>query len=79
MPNILPILHDIGGEEKEVVIKEHNKKLAIAFGLLVIGVGDCIRVIKNLRIYEDCGVVRKIISKVFVRGNSEIWKQISSF
>ena len=47
-------------------IKEHSKRLAVAFGLMVTGVGDCIRVIKNLRIY-DCYVVRKITSKVFVR------------
>lgn len=66
-PNISSVLHDIGDEEKEIVIKEHSERLAIAFGLLVTPVGDCIRVVKNLRVCEDCHQVSKIISKVFER------------
>ncbi|PON79865.1 DYW domain containing protein [Trema orientale] len=66
-PNISSVLHDIGDEEKEVVIKEHSERLAIALGLLVTPDGDCIRVVKNLRVCEDCHEVSKIISKVFER------------
>ncbi|KAF4378386.1 hypothetical protein F8388_021580 [Cannabis sativa] len=66
-PNISSVLHDIGDEEKEIVIKEHSERLAIAFGLLVIPDGECIRVVKNLRVCEDCHEVTKFISKVFER------------
>ncbi|KAJ7964281.1 Pentatricopeptide repeat-containing protein [Quillaja saponaria] len=66
-PNISPVLHDIGEEEKENAIKEHSERLAIAFGMLVTEVGDCIRIVKNLRVCEDCHDVSKIISKVFLR------------
>lgn len=66
-PNISPVLHDIGEEEKVNVIKEHSERLAIAFGMLVTEVGDCIRIVKNLRVCEDCHEVSKMISKVFDR------------
>lgn len=66
-PNISSVLHDIGEEEKENVIKEHSERLAIAFGLLVTSSGDCIRIVKNLRVCEDCHEVSKMISQVFDR------------
>ncbi|KAF6168148.1 hypothetical protein GIB67_011533, partial [Kingdonia uniflora] len=53
-PDILPVLHDIPDEEKENVIREHSERLAIDFGFLVMDVGSCIRVVKNLRVCEDC-------------------------
>ncbi|GFY94678.1 pentatricopeptide repeat (PPR) superfamily protein [Actinidia rufa] len=42
VPNVSPVLHDIAEEEKENVIKEHSERLAIAFGISVMGSGDCI-------------------------------------
>ncbi|KAF5448098.1 hypothetical protein F2P56_028663 [Juglans regia] len=66
-PNISSVLHDIGEEEKENVIKEHSERLAIAYGMLVTEVGDCIRIVKNLRVCEDCHEVSKMISQVFER------------
>ncbi|XP_023004098.1 pentatricopeptide repeat-containing protein At4g21065-like [Cucurbita maxima] len=65
--NVSSVLHDIEEEEKETAIKEHSERLAIAFGLLVTQVGDCIRIIKNLRVCGDCHEVSKIISRVFER------------
>lgn len=65
--NVSSVLHDIEEEEKETAIKEHSERLAIAFGLLVTKVGDCIRIIKNLRVCGDCHEVSKIISQVFER------------
>ncbi|KAI4316007.1 hypothetical protein L6164_024027 [Bauhinia variegata] len=67
LPNISPVLHDIGEEEKENAIKEHSERLAIAFGILVTEVRDCIRIVKNLRVCEDCHEVTKIISRIFKR------------
>ncbi|KAK9110906.1 hypothetical protein Scep_018425 [Stephania cephalantha] len=68
-PDVSPVLHDIGEEEKENAIWEHSERLAIAFGLLVTRdkVGDCIRIVKNLRVCGDCHEVCKMISKVFER------------
>ncbi|KAL5702630.1 hypothetical protein ACHQM5_027825 [Ranunculus cassubicifolius] len=66
-PDISPVLHDIGEEEKEIAIKVHSERLAIAFGLLVTEAGACIRIVKNLRICGDCHKVFKMISDVFDR------------
>ena len=66
-PKISSVLHDIGEEEKENVVKEHSERLAIAYGMLVTKVGDCIRIVKNLRVCEDCHEASKMISKVFDR------------
>lgn len=66
-PDVSPVLHDIGEEEKEHVIREHSERLAIAFGLTVIEVGGLIRIVKNLRVCGDCHEVSKMISKVFGR------------
>uniref|UniRef100_A0A7N1A4Q1 DYW domain-containing protein n=1 Tax=Kalanchoe fedtschenkoi TaxID=63787 RepID=A0A7N1A4Q1_KALFE len=66
-PNISSVLHDIGEEEKEKSIKEHSERLAIAFGFLVSGPGECIRIVKNLRVCADCHEATKIMSKVFSR------------
>ncbi|CAM8948653.1 unnamed protein product [Rhodiola kirilowii] len=67
MPNISSVLHDIGEEEKEHTIKEHSERLAIAFGFLVTAPGECIRIVKNLRVCADCHEATKIMSKVFSR------------
>ncbi|KAJ6924439.1 pentatricopeptide repeat-containing protein ELI1 [Populus alba x Populus x berolinensis] len=67
VPNVSPVLHDIGEEEKENAIKVHSERLAIAFGLLVTGPGSCIRIVKNLRVCWDCHEVTKMITRVFGR------------
>lgn len=50
------VLHDVEETEKEAILGCHSEKLAVAFGLLnpgVVGRG-VIRVMKNLRVCEDC-------------------------
>ena len=42
-PKISSVLHDIGEEEKENVVKEHSERLAIAYGMLVTKVGPSAR------------------------------------
>ncbi|XP_058097601.1 pentatricopeptide repeat-containing protein At3g62890-like [Magnolia sinica] len=66
-PDVSGVLHDIGEEEKENAVREHSERLAIAFGLMVTGVGGLIRVVKNLRVCGDCHEVSKMISKLFGR------------
>ncbi|KAF6158475.1 hypothetical protein GIB67_022072 [Kingdonia uniflora] len=60
-------LHDVEEEEKEQMLKYHSEKLAVAFGILTIPPGRPVRVIKNLRVCEDCHTAIKYISKLVGR------------
>lgn len=64
VPNIEAVLHDVEDEQKESYLNYHSEKLAIAYGLMKIPSPAPIRVIKNLRICEDCHTAVKLISKV---------------
>uniref|UniRef100_A0A7N0ZYU8 DYW domain-containing protein n=1 Tax=Kalanchoe fedtschenkoi TaxID=63787 RepID=A0A7N0ZYU8_KALFE len=66
-PDMNEVLYDIDDEEKESNIFRHSEKLAIAFGLIATQEATPIRVMKNLRICNDCHVAAKLISKVFDR------------
>ncbi|XP_068658364.1 pentatricopeptide repeat-containing protein At4g02750 [Aristolochia californica] len=61
------VLHDVEEEEKEHMLRHHSEKLAVAFGILTIPTGRPIRVIKNLRVCEDCHNAIKHISKIVGR------------
>lgn len=56
------VFYDLEDEQKAVILKYHSEKLAIAFGLLKLPLEAPIRVIKNLRICEDCHTAAKLIS-----------------
>lgn len=66
-PSTRCLLLDIEDEEKETVIQKHSEKLAIAFGLIKTQPGETIRIIKNLRVCDDCHTVTKLISKMYTR------------
>lgn len=51
--------------EKEAELETHSERLAIAFGLLNIKHGSPIRIIKNLRICNDCHAVAKLVSHIY--------------
>ncbi|KAK9278526.1 hypothetical protein L1049_028094 [Liquidambar formosana] len=61
------VLHDVEEEEKEHMLKYHSEKLAVAFAILTIPTGRPIRVMKNLRVCEDCHSAIKHISKIVGR------------
>ncbi|KAL6005576.1 hypothetical protein ACLOJK_006143 [Asimina triloba] len=61
------VLFDINEEEKEHSLYFHSEKLAIAFGLMSTAPGLLIRIVKNLRVCNDCHSFLKIVSKVFGR------------
>lgn len=61
------VLHDVEEEEKEIMVKVHSEKLAIAFGLISSEPGTEIRIIKNLRVCLDCHNATKFISKITER------------
>lgn len=58
------VLHELEEEEREYALRYHSEKLAIAFGLLKAKDGSPIRIVKNLRMCEDCHLAIKFISTV---------------
>ncbi|XP_042501122.1 pentatricopeptide repeat-containing protein At2g01510, mitochondrial-like [Macadamia integrifolia] len=64
VPNITEALHDVQMEEKEATLSTHSEKLAIAFGLINVRPPFPIRIMKNLRICNDCHTFVKLTSKV---------------
>ena len=59
--------YDIEEEEKEDSLMYHSEKLALAFGLLKSPSGLTLRIVKNLRICQDCHGFFKVVSKVYER------------
>ncbi|XP_021757347.1 pentatricopeptide repeat-containing protein At4g02750-like [Chenopodium quinoa] len=58
------VLHDVDEEEKEHMLKYHSERLAVVYGILTLPKHKPIRVMKNLRICEDCHTAIKHISKL---------------
>ncbi|GAB4845290.1 hypothetical protein Ancab_038699 [Ancistrocladus abbreviatus] len=61
------VLHDVDEEEKEHTLKYHSEKLAVAFAILTIPPSIPIRIMKNLRVCQDCHTAIKHISKLVGR------------
>ncbi|XP_078436951.1 tetratricopeptide repeat (TPR)-like superfamily protein [Wolffia australiana] len=61
------VLADIEDEEKETALRYHSERLAIAYALMKTAPGVTIRLVKNLRVCEDCHTVTKLISRVYAR------------
>lgn len=66
-PKLGDLLLDLEDKEKETAIHHHSEKLAVTFGLISTKPGMTIRIVKNLRVCEDCHTVIKLISKVYAR------------
>lgn len=58
------VMHELEEEEREFAVRYHSEKLAIAFGILNTSLGMTVRVVKNLRMCEDCHSAIKFISAV---------------
>ncbi|WOL15740.1 hypothetical protein Cni_G24521 [Canna indica] len=58
---------DEGEEGKGVMVGVHSEKLALGFGLVSIPEGMTIRVMKNLRMCNDCHEAFKLISDIVKR------------
>lgn len=61
------VLHDVEEEEKVQMLKYHSERLAVAFAVLNIPPGRPIRVMKNLRVCDDCHTAIKYMSKIVGR------------
>lgn len=58
------VLHDMDMEEQEYNLGHHSEKLALAYALMSTPDGVAIRIMKNLRVCDDCHVVMKYVSIV---------------
>ncbi|KAI3819949.1 hypothetical protein L1987_13802 [Smallanthus sonchifolius] len=69
------VLREVGDEEKNMAIRYHSERLAIAFALITFQDERPIRIMKNLRICGDCHTAIKFMSKccgrvIIVRDNN---------
>eukprot|EP00257_Ricinus_communis_P018982 XP_015577831.1 pentatricopeptide repeat-containing protein At5g06540 [Ricinus communis] len=65
--NTTDAMFDIDEEEKENTLHRHSEKLAIAYGIMRTKAHAPIRIVKNLRVCEDCHTATKLISKIYER------------
>jgi hypothetical protein len=56
------VLHDLEQEVKEKILRHHSEKLAIAFALINSPGYTTLRIMKNLRVCNDCHSAIKYIS-----------------
>lgn len=69
-PNLNSVGYDVGDEEKMRILMAHSEKLALAYALLSADFGggtdsgSTIRIIKNIRICEDCHAFMCIASQI---------------
>ncbi|RYQ96888.1 hypothetical protein Ahy_B08g092808 [Arachis hypogaea] len=64
VPNTSVVLLDVEDKEKEKFLFRHSEKLALVYGLINTKPGMPIRIIKNLRMCEDCHAAFKILSAI---------------
>ncbi|CAG7866574.1 unnamed protein product [Brassica rapa] len=67
VPDTASVLHDLEEEVKEQILRHHSEKLAIAFGLISTPDKATLRIMKNLRVCNDCHTAIKFISKLVGR------------
>ncbi|MCD7456042.1 hypothetical protein HAX54_030516 [Datura stramonium] len=67
VPNTSVVLLDMEETEKEKYLYRHSEKLALVFGLMNTKPGETIRIMKNLRVCEDCHAAFKVISEIVKR------------
>ncbi|KAK1256698.1 Pentatricopeptide repeat-containing protein [Acorus gramineus] len=68
VPNRSQLLQNVEDDDaKEQALYLHSEKLAIAFGLISTDSCMPIRVMKNLRVCEDCHSFAKVVSSVYER------------
>ncbi|OVA20176.1 Pentatricopeptide repeat [Macleaya cordata] len=68
IPDLTQVLLCIEGKkEKEAELANHSERLAIAFGLINVEPRRPIRIVKNLRVCNDCHSVTKLLSAIYDR------------
>ncbi|KAF3796135.1 Pentatricopeptide repeat-containing protein [Nymphaea thermarum] len=67
VPDHQSLLHDLELQQKDPTAYVHSEKLAISFGVMSSPPGIPLRIIKNLRVCNDCHTFMKYVSKVVSR------------
>lgn len=67
VPDTASVLHDVEEDVKEQMLRHHSEKLAIAFGLISTPENTTLRIMKNLRVCNDCHSAIKFICKLVDR------------
>ena len=66
-PYLSSVPYDVNDEDKRRILMNHSEKLALAFGLISTTPGSEIRIVKNVRICEDCHSVMCGASQIMGR------------
>ncbi|GKC31618.1 pentatricopeptide repeat-containing protein [Tanacetum coccineum] len=66
-PDTSQVLLRMDDAEKESVLSYHSEKIAVAFGLISMTRETTVKVVKNLRICDDCHSTIKLVSKIYGR------------
>ncbi|GMG99584.1 hypothetical protein Nepgr_001424 [Nepenthes gracilis] len=66
-PDTSIVLLNVDEEEKETSLTFHSEKIAMAFGLISTAPSTPIRIVKNLRVCDDCHTATKLLSKIYGR------------
>ncbi|CAK9153243.1 unnamed protein product [Ilex paraguariensis] len=61
------VLLDVDDEEKRQRLSSHSQKLAIAFALLHTSHGSPVKIVRNVRMCNDCHKYTKLISMIYER------------
>lgn len=74
LPNLNSVSYDINDEDKKRILMNHSEKIALGFGLLSTDASYTIKIMKNLRVCEDCHAFMCYASeitgrKIIVRDN----------
>lgn len=62
---VLQLVEEENLQEKALYL--HSERLAVAYGLLTLAPSQPIRIVKNLRVCQDCHSVVKLVSKLYDR------------
>lgn len=66
-PDTSLVLLNMDEEEKESALHYHSERIAVAFGLISTSPHTPLRIVKNLRICENCHSSMKLLSKIYKR------------
>eukprot|EP01018_Ginkgo_biloba_P019324 Gb_30146 [translate_table: standard] len=64
VPDTSFVLHNVDEKQKEQLLCYHSERLAIAFGLISTTPEMPIRIVKNLRVCDDCHTASKFLSQI---------------
>lgn len=63
-PRVDGVLQDVVDQEKERALAIHSERLALCYGLISTEECNSLRIVKNLRVCDDCHAMMKLVSKV---------------